>query len=151
MGRMATRIYGCIVEYGLKAEMQSKIYAHNEKIIEQLPQGDEWPPLSRNMFAITDNYEGGPNLDYMGRIIHFGGNFKSFTYEWKEWKLKFEDLLTKLIWVEADVHVTEFSETQAFTWTVDLLKWNFDDKEDLVPIKKEHWISEGEHPWDFEK
>ncbi len=44
---------------------------------------------------ITDNYEGGPNLAYTGRIIHFGGNFKSITYEWK---LKFENLLTKLIW-----------------------------------------------------
>jgi hypothetical protein len=147
---MAARIYGCIVEYGLRTEMQSKIYAHNKKIIEHLPQEDEFPSLSRNMFAITDNYEGGPNFAYTGRIIHFGGNFKWFDPEWKEWKLKFEDLLTKLIWLEADVHLKrEYSDIETFTWTVDLLKWNLQDKESIEPIKKEHWFFEGDTSWEF--
>jgi hypothetical protein len=53
---MSTRLYGCIVEYGLQAgEMQAKIYAHNQTVLSQLPENDSWPPLAKKMFAITNN------------------------------------------------------------------------------------------------
>lgn len=150
----ATRIYGCIEEYGIQGgEMQSKIYAHNEKVIEQLPQNDEWPPLSRNMFAITDNSEfekgKGINFAYTGRIIHFGANFKSFEQDWKIWKLKFEQLLTRLIWLSADVHFkVEYTGIQTFTWRVDLKKWSLYDKSQIEPVKEEYWDFVGDRSWE---
>ncbi|WAC02917.1 hypothetical protein N7U66_04630 [Lacinutrix neustonica] len=100
---MATRIYGCITEldYGLpNSEIQSRINANNQKVIEKLPSKSEWPPLVRKMFSITDNSDfpnESPNFAYGGRIIHFGANLKSVEYEWNEWKDKFENLLSELI------------------------------------------------------
>ena len=88
---MATRLYGCIVEFGSDPSIRSKIYNHNRKVINGLPQADKWPPLTRNMFTITHNMkEPSPNYAYSGRLIHFGANFKSVEYEWEEWKAKFE-------------------------------------------------------------
>ena len=93
---MATRLYGCIVEYGLSTERSNEVYRHNEHVINNLPEDDEWPPLTKNMFAITQpaTSADGLNYQYSGRIIHFGANFKSIEYEWKEWKDKFEELST---------------------------------------------------------
>lgn len=144
---MATRLYGCIVEYGLQTgEMQAKIYSHNKSVIDKLPENDQWPPLSKKMFAITENSgEYTPDYSYSGRIIHFGANFKSIEYEWMEWKIKFEDLLSRLLWLEADVHFkTEYADIQTFKWRVDLKKWTLYDKVELEPIKKEYWDFKGE-------
>ena len=117
---MSTKIYGCIIEFGLwNGDEQEKIYAHNSKVLLELPEFDEWPPLDQNMLNITEPYpkDRGPNYGYCGRLIHFGGNFKSIEHEWKEWKEKFESLLEKLYWLEAQVHVqTEYLELQTYTW-----------------------------------
>lgn len=145
---MATRIYGCIVEYGLATkELNYKINSHNQDTLNELSIVDEWPPLTRNMFAITNDVEEGTSLyTYSGRLIHFGANFKSIEYEWEEWKNKFEDLLCKLYWVEAEVHfVTEYAGVQTFEWRVDLKKWCI--KDGLTPIKKEYWDFQGQIDW----
>ena len=88
---MTTFIYGVIEEYGLHYKRASEIYSHNEVVILNLPISDFWPPLSREMFAITKNdiKELGPNLEYFGRMIHFAACLKSVESEWSEWKEKF--------------------------------------------------------------
>jgi hypothetical protein len=146
---MATRLYGCIVEYGSDPAIRAKIYRHNRTAINGLAQVDKWPPLTKNMFAITHNVkEPSPSYDYSGRLIHFGANFKSIEYEWEEWKAKFENLLTRLFWIEADVHFkTEYASIQTFSWYVDLSKWSLPDSKELIPIQKQHWIHEGEIDW----
>jgi hypothetical protein len=140
---MATHIFGCIIEYGLQVgEMQLKINAHNQQVIEDMPLYDNWPPLSRNMFAITSAGIRGetPTYDYGGRIIHFGANLKGVEMEWSEWKEKFESLLTKLLWTRAHVHfVTEYNSLQSFEWRIDLLKWSLRGATELKSISPEHW------------
>ncbi|MDJ1494960.1 hypothetical protein QNI19_18625 [Cytophagaceae bacterium DM2B3-1] len=94
------------------------------------------------MFSITHNGQAAsPNYEYDGRLIHFGGNFKSIEYEWEEWKVKFENLLSRLYWLEADVHIKpEYTHVQTFTWGVDLYKWNELDRKLLKPIQKEYFV-----------
>ncbi|WP_208306288.1 hypothetical protein [Hymenobacter defluvii] len=151
---MATRLYGCIEEYGLlKGIKQNEVYHHNRKVIGNLPIKDEWPPLTRNMFAIThcDLNRPGINYAYSGRIIHFGANFKSIEHEWREWKDKFENLLTRLYWLSAAVHFkTEYTDIQTFTWEIDLDKWSipYESNGTILPIKKDYWRYEGAQSWE---
>jgi len=152
---MATRLYGCIVEYAtLNEAMLQKVHAHNEQVINDLP-GDSWPPISRGMFAINkiEHQLYRANYAYGGRLIHFGGNFKSIEYEWKAWRLKFEDLLTKLLWTGANVHFrTEYAEVQNFEWYINLNKWHIaydgDPTQPIEPIKHEYWKFDGDLSWD---
>ncbi|WP_405569062.1 hypothetical protein [Winogradskyella sp. Asnod2-B02-A] len=153
---MATRIYGCITEsdYGLtNSEIQNQINNHNKNVIEKLPSKSEWPPLVKKMFSITDNSDflnEGPNFAYGGRIIHFGANFKSVEYEWKEWKVKFENLLSELIWSHAEVHfVTEYTGVQTFQWSINFGKVNREKKTEIIkPFDKSLWEYEGDKTWD---
>lgn len=149
---MATRIYGCIVEYGLlQGALQQSVYDHNERIINEIPLMDPYPPISRTMFAITSAPpdDTGPILSYSGRIIHFGANVKSLEYDWKEWKSKFEDLLTKLLWLSADVHFKpEYADIQTFKWRIDLLKWQITAGTQIESVKPEYWEFEGDKTWE---
>jgi hypothetical protein len=124
---MRTTIYGYIEEMDFwKAPIGPQVRKHNSTVIKQLPKGDDWPPLSYEMFAICTNHKNSPgsNLEYSGRIIHFGANLKSVEHEWKEWRAKFEKLLTHLYFTEARVHFkTEYSSLETSSWKVDLLKY----------------------------
>jgi hypothetical protein len=153
---MATRLYGCITEldFGTTgSEIQNRINAHNENVINSLPIKSDWPPLSKKMFAITDNSDfpkEGVNFAYSGRVIHFGANFKSVEYEWKEWRTKFENLLSELIWLNAEVHfVTEYTDVQTFRWRIN--SGAVDVENDIKPIKpfeKRLWEYDGIKEWD---
>ena len=153
---MATRIYGCITEldYGITdSEIQNRINTHNENVISNLPIKSDWPPLTKKMFAITTNSDfpkEGPNFAYSGRIIHFGANFKSVEYEWKEWKTKFESLLSDLIWTQAEVHfVTEYTDVQTFRWRINFGIVDVEKDIKLVkPFEKRLWEYEGIKEWD---
>jgi len=103
------------------------------------------------MFAITSAPpdDTGPILSYSGRIIHFGANVKSLEYDWKEWKSKFEDLLTKLLWLSADVHFKpEYADIQTFKWRIDLLKWQITAGTQIESVKPEYWEFEGDKTWE---
>src|ERR1041384_985719 len=110
---MRTTLYGYIEELDLgRHPLHQEARDHNTQVIASLQERDGWPPLSREMFAISENSVTGPgcDLEYSGRIIHFGANLKSVEHEWKEWKAKFEVLLAKLYFLEAKVHFqTEYS------------------------------------------
>jgi len=67
-----------------------------------------------------------------------------------------EDLLTKLLWLSANVHFRpEYAGIQTFTWRVDLLKWSLYEKESIEgvePIRKDFWEYEGDASWeDFKR
>ncbi|QHT67438.1 hypothetical protein GXP67_12760 [Rhodocytophaga rosea] len=145
---MTTSLYGCIIEHGVYNELREKICSHNDLAINSLPSYDEWPPLTKQMFAITQDSNfprTPPSYEYWGRAIHFGGNFKSIEYEWKEWKAKFENLLQKLIWREAFVHFkTEYTDVQTFQWKIDSNKWSPYDKIEFGIINKEFWNFQGD-------
>jgi len=148
---MTTYLYGAIEEYGLNIPRTKEIYAHNEQVIESLPTSDDWPPLSKEMFSITKNdiEIEGPNLEYWGRIINFGACLKSVEHEWKEWREKFEELLTKLYWTEANVHFkTEYTGVISFRWSVDLLKWSISKEEVILPIQRGFWDFEDVDGWE---
>ena len=148
---MATTLYGCITEYGVYNDLQERIKRHNDSILESLPDFDEWPPLTRQMFAITqdsDFKETSPTYEYWGRTFHFGGQFKSIEYEWGEWKAKFEVLLTKMVWKSAFVHFkTEYTDIQTFKWTLNSKKWAPYDKNEFRIIQ-EYWDFEGDETWE---
>lgn len=124
---MHTVIYGYIEEMDFWLDpIRNEIRKHNSDIIASLPLADEWPPLSREMFATCNNdaSDSGPNLEYRGRIIHFGASLKSVEQEWGQWKSKFESLLTRLYFMEAKVHVqAEYMRLETSRWIVDLDKY----------------------------
>ncbi|TNE54317.1 MAG: hypothetical protein EP338_07845 [Bacteroidetes bacterium] len=147
---MTTFIYGVIEEYGLNRYRLNEVYSHNEEIISSLPISDSWPPLSKEMFSITQNDKEieGPNLEYSGRMIHFAACLKSVEYEWLEWKEKFENLLQQLYWTQSHVHFkTEYTGVISFEWRVDLKKWSINEKP-IIPIKKEYWDFEDSDNWE---
>lgn len=147
---MTTYLYGCILEYGLNLNKLEEVKTHNNRIIENLPVNDNWPPLSREMFAVTNNHKSqisGTYLEYTGRLIHFGASFKSIEHEWLDWKTKFENLLTRLYWLDAHVHLqTEYNHLESFRWSVDLKRWSI-GSDAITPIKDEHWNFNGADSW----
>ena len=151
---MKTTIYGYIEEMNFWVDpIKTQVIEHNTKVINSLPSSDTWPPLSREMFAICKNnlLVPGPNLEYRGRIIHFGANLKSVELEWKEWKSKFEDFLTRLIFLEAVVHFRpEYASIQTNEWTVDILNYQIKhDGQMPDPVIKENWTYDS--TWENEK
>ncbi|MDC8003916.1 hypothetical protein POV27_07620 [Aureisphaera galaxeae] len=126
---MRTTLYGYIEEMDFwKDPIKTEVQNHNARVIESLNVDDEWPPLSREMFSITRNSKDEvyrPNLEYSGRIIHFGANLKSVEHELDEWVEKFEVLLSRLLWIESKVHFqTEYCELQTLQWNVGLNAYN---------------------------
>jgi hypothetical protein len=150
---MTTRLYGCIEEYGVLAPAKrALVYAHNERIISGLPIEDTWPPLARRMFAITpaDGPEPGPSYAYQSRVIHFGASFKSIEHEWEAWVYKFEQLLTRLLWLSATVHLQpEYAGIQTFQWRINPEKWriDYDDAQAIAPITPDAWFYTEDINW----
>lgn len=110
------------------------------------------PSLERNVFNMCHNTKNlkGPNLEYWGRVIHFGANLKSVESELNEWIVKYEQLLSSLLWLESKVHFqTEYSALQTLSWRVDLHKYSV-KSDDTFPsaIDKSHWIFES--TWNFD-
>lgn len=147
---MTTYIYGFIREYGLNSLRLVEVKRHNNRILAHLPLSDNWPPLTRNMFAATNNHKNespGSMLEYTGRLIHFGASTKSIEHEWMEWQQKFERLLTSLYWLEATVHVkTELNDIDTFNWSVDLRKWSI-GKGKIQPLDHSCWIADHPKTW----
>lgn len=150
---MRTTLYGYIEEMDFwQSPVSNRVKRHNQKMIKSLKLGDQWPPLSREMFSICHNLEkqSGPNLEYGGRVIHFGANLKSVEYELKEWISKFEALLAQLLWRHAKAHFkTEYDDLQTLSWEVDLNKYTVrHDGEFPAPINKSQWVFASTWPVD---
>lgn len=112
-------VYGCIKDlpFGDDREMKVRRF-HNQSAISRLPGMDDWPFLSREMFAATSDQP--MHGTYQTQVIHFGASYRSIEYEWEQWVAKFEQLLQSMYWVSVSVHLeTELSGTHTFTWDSD--------------------------------
>ena len=148
---MRTTLYGCIEEMDFwQNPICDQVRMHNEQIINSLPINDRWPPISREMFSLSKNQgPEGPNLEYSGRIIHFGANLKSVEYDWLELIAKFESLLKRLYWTNAWLHLkTEYSGLETFHWSLDLFKYEIDNQNMHEPINESCWKFIGSNHFD---
>ncbi len=109
-------VYGCIKDSTLlSAGEKFQHRVANRRAMLALPAIDDWPFLSREMFAIPGAQS--TQNDYQTDVIHFGASYKAVEYEWAQWIKKFEELLESMYWVSAIVHLeTELSGTHTFMW-----------------------------------
>jgi len=108
-------VYGCIKDYGQGANRAERRRANREAML-SLPSGDDWLLLHKDMFAIpsVEDWSG----QYQTEVMHFGASYRAVEYEWEQWIASFENLLRKMYWVSATVHLeTELSGTHTFNWT----------------------------------
>ncbi|WP_237068308.1 hypothetical protein [Microbulbifer guangxiensis] len=114
VGDQESIVYGCIKDSNSLAGGADRRRVNREAVL-SLPSADEWPFLCRDMFSI-------PTIklkqsQYQTDVIHFGASYRAVEYEWRHWIQKFEELLQKMYWVSATVHLeTELSGTHSFTW-----------------------------------
>lgn len=110
-------VYGCIKDM-LMPEYPNEVREHrqrNREVLLALPSVEDWPLLSREMFAMPIPVTALD--DAHTDVIHFGSAYKAVEYEWQSWIGQFEDMLKQMYWVSATVHLeTEFNGTHTFTW-----------------------------------
>lgn len=107
-------VYGCIKD-SILAEKQSERIQINRNAMLSLPKAEEWPFLCQEMFSIPDP-KSQPN-NYQTDVMHFGASYRAVEYEWNQWLEQFENLLSRMYWVSATVHLeTELSGIHTFTW-----------------------------------
>ena len=107
-------VYGCIKDAST-LDGESGRRKANRLAMLSLPKADGWPFLCQEMFAIPRVEIDQAN--YQTEVMHFGASYKAVEYEWEQWIQKFEELLSKMYWVSATVHLeTELSGTHTFTW-----------------------------------
>lgn len=107
-------VYGCIKDSSYDIGDREHRSRNREAML-SLPKADDWPFLSQEMFAIP-RVEGGLG-NYQTEVMHFGASYKAVEYEWEQWIASFEDLLSRMYWVSATVHLeTELSGTHTFIW-----------------------------------
>ncbi|MCY1289774.1 hypothetical protein D9M68_175180 [compost metagenome] len=108
-------VYGCIRDWpSADPEQRRQRRASNRRELDALPRGDAWPFLGREMFSFCD--APGQGL-YQTQVIHFGASYRAVEYEWKLWVEQFEELLRRLYWASAVVHLeTELNGTHTFRW-----------------------------------
>lgn len=110
-------VYGCIKDT-IANEDEIHRRRVNRRAMLSLPKADDWPFLSQEMFSIPRIETGQGN--YQTEVMHFGASYKAVEYEWDQWISKFEELLNKMYWVSATVHLeTELSGTHTFSWVSD--------------------------------
>ena len=110
-------VYGCIKDtffYGEEREIELHRDT-NRGVMEELPRAEDWPLISREMFAMP-----APALavdDSQTDVVHFGSSYKAVEHEWEQWLGKFEQMLKRMYWVSATVHLeTELSGKHTFSW-----------------------------------
>lgn len=114
-------VYGCIKDTVFGDGDTSADYrrSNNREVMQELPSVEEWPLLSREMFAMPvagselEEDDDGMHTD----VMHFGSSYKAVEYEWEQWLAKFEAMLKRMYWVSATVHLqTELNGTHTFSW-----------------------------------
>ncbi|MGL4319085.1 MAG: hypothetical protein ACRCTL_21025 [Pseudomonas sp.] len=108
-------VYGCIRDWPSGDREQRLLRREsNRRMLDQLPQGDAWPFLGREMFSFCAAE--GEGL-YQTQVIHFGASYRAVEYEWTLWVQAFEALLKRLYWASAVVHLeTELNGVHTFRW-----------------------------------
>ena len=134
MGHELT-IYGIIEGATASSDDYRRFQRLNEEAINRLPDDDEWPWMTRDMFQFPATE---PVGTYQTQIVHFGLSMKdgvplkdSADYDpienWRNpardsitgWIEKFEKLLSQMYWYYAAVHVnTDFEPERKFSYTI---------------------------------
>ena len=111
-------VYGCIRDWPSESSAESRLRRQiNSQVLAELPAGDAWSFLGREMFASCLQPSAGL---YQTQVIHFGASYRSVEYEWNLWVAQFEALLKRLYWTSAVVHLeTELNGTHTFRWESD--------------------------------
>ncbi len=110
-------VYGCIRDQ-LFANRPDEAHHRrdiNRRALSELPSVDDWPLLSREMFALPTAVA---TLDAVHTdVVPFGSSYVGVEYEWEQWIRSFEQLLRQMYWVSATVHLeTEFNGVHTFVW-----------------------------------
>lgn len=107
-------VYGCIKDMAYLPSEGQRLQVNRDAML-TLPHADDWPFLSQEMFSIPQ-VELRPG-HYQTEVMHFGASYKAVEYEWDQWIAQFEDLLSRMYWVSATVHLeTELCGVHTFTW-----------------------------------
>lgn len=111
-------VYGCIRDWPSDSPAESRLRRDiNRQVLADLPAGDAWGLLGREMFACCEQPGDGV---YQTQVIHFGASYRTVEYEWSMWIKQFEALLKRLYWASAVVHLeTELNGTHTFRWESD--------------------------------
>ncbi len=108
-------VYGCIKDTAEEEIAERRRI--NQAAIESLASAESWPVLSREMFTASS---GTGDISFHTDVTHFGASYQGVEYEWKHWLEQFENLLRKMYWVSATVHLeTELSGSHCFVWETD--------------------------------
>ena len=108
-------VYGCIRDWPSDdPELRRLRRETNHGVLAELPAGELWPFLGREMFSFCE--APGAGL-YQTQVIHFGASYGAIEYEWNLWIEAFEALLKRLYWASAVVHLdTELKGCHTFRW-----------------------------------
>ncbi|APU29287.1 hypothetical protein UYA_05885 [Ectopseudomonas alcaliphila JAB1] len=111
-------VYGCIRDWPSDdPELRRLRRETNHGVLAELPAGELWPFLGREMFSFCDLPGAGL---YQTQVIHFGASYGAIEYEWNLWIEAFEGLLKRLYWASAVVHLeTELNGMHTFRWESD--------------------------------
>ncbi|MDH1622634.1 hypothetical protein N5F07_15825 [Pseudomonas chengduensis] len=111
-------VYGCIRDWPSDDPEQRRLRREtNHGVLAELPAGELWPFLGREMFSFCDLPGAGL---YQTQVIHFGASYGAIEYEWNLWIEAFEALLKRLYWACAVVHLeTELNGMHTFRWESD--------------------------------
>ncbi len=106
-------VYGCIKDSIYEQNVSHRLEANRSALLD-LPSAEDWPLLSREMFAATAH---ATDIDIHTEVVHFGASYRGIEYEWQMWMEQFEALLRKMYWVTVTVHLeTEMSGIHSFVW-----------------------------------
>ncbi len=109
-----TLVYGAI-EVFPSGPNRPDADARTESALKALPEADDWPFLIRSMFSVTASDQ--VSVAYCYRVIHFGASLKTVEWEWEEWLVKFERLLSLLDGLTATVHLqSELVGDHSYSW-----------------------------------
>ena len=111
-------VYGCIRDWPSDdPELRRLRRETNHGVLAELPAGELWPFLGREMFSFCELPGAGL---YQTQVIHFGASYGAVEYEWNLWIEAFEALLKRLYWASAVVHLeTELNGMHTFRWESD--------------------------------
>lgn len=96
-------VYGAIVGSRWHISDSQRLQRLNQQVIASLPETDDWPFLTRPMFALAGTQP--QTGTYRSQPIFFGATFKAVEWEWDAWLAKFESLLMRLFWDAAYLHL----------------------------------------------
>lgn len=118
MGRSESVVYGFIRDYQspLTEFGEDLRLSSNLKAIGALPSPLSFSLIHREMFTCPRKHNS--YNETSSYVIHFGASYLGIEYEWKHWMQQFENLLNKMYWTQATVHMeTDYSGNHIFQWT----------------------------------